>query len=113
MKTLSILQEEIGTWQARTFGEANQARGKANHLLLEASEVVDALAAYEAQPTLVRLDALAEEVADCIILALGIAASVGFDAALAVARKMAKNATRKWRKPGPDGVCGHVRPEST
>lgn len=109
MKTIMDLQDELGAWQAATFKEHNSTRGKAAHLKHEAQEVVDALAEFEAHPTTESFDHLAEEVADVLILALGIAAQVGFFADLAVDRKMKKNRARKWNPPDAAGVCGHVR----
>lgn len=109
MKTMNELQEEIGNWQAETFKENNSTRGKANHLKHEADEVIAALAKFEANHNEESFDHLAEEVGDVIILALGIAAQVGFFADLSVDRKMKKNRARKWNPPDADGVCGHIK----
>jgi NTP pyrophosphatase (non-canonical NTP hydrolase) len=56
------------------------------------------------------LSKLADETADLVVLACGLAAHAGFDLSTALARKMLHNVNeREWQPADAEGVIEHVR----
>lgn len=93
------LQKEIGKWQAQTFGPSRlHPYGLYHHLREEVGEVGKAFYDMEAMPS---------ELADCIILLVGLADAFNIDLDKAVKQKMEKNKKRQWHKPNKKGVIKH------
>lgn len=91
---LSKLQKEVHAWAAATF-ESQSVSSKLTHLQKE-------------------LDELKEnphdrhEMADCLILLLGVAELQGIDLFEATREKFEIVKKRKWAAPDADGVCRHI-----
>lgn len=97
-----ILFNEISTWQRETFGEATTL-SKLAHLNEELCELVDDITKNSPGKRL--------EFADCFILLFGAAAQDGMtyqDITDCINEKFAINKTRKWGKPGANGVVNHI-----
>jgi len=93
--TLDSLAAEIREWQNVTFPQATPASAS-KHLLKEAHELV-------AAPT------DPEEMADILLLIIGVANKAGVDLVEAAAAKLAKNKARKWGPVNAEGFVEHVR----
>lgn len=91
-------------WQRATFPGQN-TRGRIAHLVREVVEL--AAAATEPGGSRERESAVAEEVADCFMLLVGIAADLHVNLADAVLAKLAINRARKWKAPNADGSVEH------
>jgi NTP pyrophosphatase (non-canonical NTP hydrolase) len=89
------LQRAIDEWQRATFPPSTAA-SKLAHLRKELVEL-------EAAPT------DAGEIADCIMLLVGVASLAGVDVQQALEDKLAVNKQRRWGEPDADGVVEHVR----
>ncbi len=90
----------ICAWQVATFGEASspehafaRAAQEWDELLLELHEGAG--------------EDVAEECADVVIVMCRVAASLGFDLADEIEKKMVKNRARKWPAPGT-GPSQHI-----
>lgn len=111
------LAETVREWALDTFGGPERIVGCARHMRREIEQ--------EALPTAEWLECtlavgasleakaarelLAEECADIVILAMGMAAHAGFDLVEAFRKKMLENLDRKWLPPDIDGVIEHER----
>lgn len=93
-ESLDVLAEEVRRWQHATFPRATPASA-ARHLLKEAREL-------DAAPT------DAEEIADVLLLIIGVADAAGVDLAAAARAKLEINKTRSWGVPDADGVVEHI-----
>lgn len=97
------LQKKIREWQTRTFGPSSgHVWGLLKHFQSEASELRYAIFTR-------RKNEIREELADCVILLVGLADAHNIDLDAAVKAKMKKNEKRKWKKPDKNGVIEHVR----
>ncbi len=94
------LQKEVGIWAAVTFAYST-TRSRAEHLKREAGEVLDAAGKPE----------LGEELADCVILILGLAHMNQISLIDEIRTKFAICKERKWSPPDAQGVIEHVREE--
>lgn len=93
------LQKDISKWQRETFGSNwKHAYGLFHHLREEVGEVGKAY--YD-------LKKLPEELADCVILLIGIADAYDINLEKAVKDKMKLNKKRVWHKPNKKGVIKH------
>jgi hypothetical protein len=92
--SLETLFEEIQVWQRETFPRAT-ALSAANHLVREAKELLE-------DPSEL------SELADVIILAVGVADQLGIDIEEVVRIKLEINKERVWGEPDEDGVVEHV-----
>ncbi len=93
----------IGDWAAVTFPEQT-AVGKLCHLREEIDELIEAIADGERGN-------IAAEYADCQILLLDVARTLGMgpaDVDAAITGKMEVNVKRKWSEPDENGVCRHL-----
>lgn len=93
--TLANVQAEISDWQRQTFGgdcSALAVQGVFKKLEKEMYELMLALAGsgYMASPE------VAGELADCLILLLGIATKLRMSAAEEIETKMKVNRARRW-----------------
>ncbi len=99
MTRLGEIVRAVVEWQRATF-DVRSPSGLVEHLRQEVDEL-------SVDPT------DAEELADCLILLVGIAdaAGVGIDGLeVATSKKLEKNRRRTWRKPDPTtGVIRHDR----
>lgn len=96
---IDLLQEYVGDWGKKTFGQDNPD-AIVEHLLDEALELREAI--KKDGPTAIR-----NEAADVLILLFGIAHRLGFDLGQAVVTKMMENKTRSWGAPDSRGVIRH------
>lgn len=95
--SLIELQKQVSEWQAKKFPD-QPVEGKCKHLAREAKELGNA-----------PRDEV--EMADCLLLLLGIAqvGGVSIERLVAVAwGKFEHNKTRQWGPPDEDGVCHHI-----
>ncbi len=90
----------INEWQVATFGEAKSVERAFERANNEWDELVTAL--DESGP-----EDVAEECADVAIMLCRVAASLGFDLADEIEKKMVKNRGRKWPAPGT-GPSQHI-----
>ena len=98
------IQASIGKWQNETFGTGpERARPVMRHLAEEVNELEMELFVneYKSSP------AVEGEMADCVILLIAMAESLGVCLESAVEAKMVKNRARTWRKPDANGVIRH------
>jgi hypothetical protein len=94
-RDLSEMQRSIAAWQRATFGEGDPAlavQGAQKKLEKESHELMLELVGtgYRAS------DRVGGEIADCLILLLGIADRLSLDSYELVAAKMAVNRARRW-----------------
>lgn len=98
--TVLHLQRSISAWQRETFGEDKQSiTGMWHHL---AEELMEAANGDRAD---------GEELADVVILAMGLADRQGLYIEELVVEKLMKLRKRKWLSPDENGVVRHVRDE--
>lgn len=97
---MNELIANINEWQNKTFPESDEI-SKFNKLIKEIKELGNAL---EYGP----IDPIKNEIADCMILLIGIAGSLEIDPIDAVKRKHEVNKQRQWGKPDEYGVVEHV-----
>ena len=95
--SLEKLFEEVRFWQRETFPKAT-AKSAANHLLREAKELLE-------DPTEL------SELADVIILAIGVADQLEVNIEEIVGDKLKINQERVWGESDAEGVVEHVRGE--
>ena len=93
--SFDYLFDEIMEWKRATFPAETQASALA-HFMAEASEL-------EACPS------DGEEIADCVMLLLSLAAHAGVSLKDEMRAKLEKNRRRKWGEPNADGFQEHVR----
>jgi NTP pyrophosphatase (non-canonical NTP hydrolase)/transcriptional regulator with XRE-family HTH domain len=101
-QTLMDVQGEITAWGEATFPTATPL-STALHLAAEVDELVAALQAWPPDP-----DAIQDEIADVLILALQVAGRLGVRTDLAIQRKMAVNRGRAWRYDPSRGYSVHT-----
>lgn len=89
------LFDEIHEWQLATFPEAS-ALSKFEHLKREIAELGEDIT----KPS---------EIADCMLLLIGLAKIQGINPIAAMREKLAVNKSRKWGEPDALGVVEHVR----
>lgn len=92
--SMQRMQIDIDLWQRKTF-PGGTAMAQYRHLCREVLE----LGKNIEDP---------EEMADCVILLMGIASKAGVDLQEAVDVKMEINRKRRWGKPDQDGVVEHI-----
>lgn len=95
--TLIELQREIVAWQNKTFPKGTVS-GQCKHLIREAAELQD-------NPM------CGEEMADCLILLLGIAQRGGVSIEILVDlawEKFERCKSREWGGPDAEGVYHHI-----
>lgn len=105
--SMSLIQALIGLWQRVTFGgdgEPEVIRATHKKLEEEARELMLALAASDYAAD----EKVADELADCLIVLLGMADRLGLNAYAEVVRKMAVNRARTWPKAKPGEVVRHL-----
>lgn len=93
------LIESVHQWQCETFPQAG-AESKWHHLKEEIEELGDCLS----DPS---------EIADCLLLLIGIAKVQGLDPFQCIVDKMAVNRERDWGKPDSNGVVKHIPMEAS
>lgn len=89
-------------WARATF-PGERMLPAARHLCREAAEVLRAVENRDAP------EAIAEECADTIMLALNVADRIGADPLVAFREKLTKNKTRTWAAPDAVGIIEHER----
>ena len=99
---LGAIQQHVGTWQRKTFGNARRTYSITSHIMRESWELRCAAASGNKENTRM-------ETADLVILAIGVAESEGFDLATAIRDKMNINLARKWKQPDAHGVVEHLK----
>lgn len=101
LRHCSIVDAEriIGEWSLATFGPGERFRPHIEHIRRELTELENCKTST----------AVAEEMADVLILLLGFAYRNGVDLAEELERKHAVNLERRWCKPDAMGVTEHVR----
>lgn len=102
--SLERVFEDVRRWQHKTFPKAT-AKSATHHLSREAREL---LLDMEHEKS---LEDVASELADVIILSVGIADQLGVDIERIVGEKLEINKKRVWGKPDSQGVVEHVRTE--
>ena len=96
MSELSAFQQEVGAWGDETFNpkRGNNSKAIVHHLIKEVDELLESNAPDEA--------------ADCFILLLHHAHTLGYDLFTEAQKKMEINRKRKWGEPDKNGVVEHV-----
>lgn len=94
----------IEAWQRATFGEATTQRA----LDRSSEEWAELTAANDRILQDPSNQEIAAEAADVVITLVAFVATLGFDLAEEVERKMAKNRARKWHSNG-DGTGYHIK----
>lgn len=95
------LQDRIGRWQRETFPEST-SMSKIEHIELELNELKNELKFGTHQGK-------ANELADCIILLLGIADLEQIDVKKSVEDKFEEIQKRTWSQPSETGVYFHKK----
>lgn len=98
---MNKLQANIQHWQKKTFPNSDSA-AKYNHLIKETLELKEALINKDHKN-------IREELADCMILLIGIAGCNNIDITEAASEKMEINKNRKWGIPDKNGVVLHLK----
>lgn len=96
---LQTLQDNVSEWSDATFGPGQRTEGMIAHLALEVQELKES-------PESIK------EYADCFMLLIDVAGSVGFnmdDLVRATFDKLEVNKKRKWGPTNEDGSVEHVR----
>jgi NTP pyrophosphatase (non-canonical NTP hydrolase) len=96
MNELSAFQKEVGEWADATFNprRGNNRKAIIYHLIKEVGELLESEAP--------------EEAADCFILLLHHAHTLGYDLLEEARKKMEINQRRKWGNPDKNGVVEHI-----
>ena len=97
-------QNYIGGFQRITF-PTSTALSMAKHLKRESDELLKEL---EQSDIAIRWERVHDELADILILCIGIAYLIGVSLMECVVKKMAVNVNRKWKAPDKEGVIEHV-----
>ena len=96
------LQKQISEWQNKTFGDSkDRPVAILTHLKREIEELEMSVL------TNINKKETSTELADCVILLVGLAEAFNVDLATAVAKKMKVNRKRRWKKPDQQGVIEH------
>ena len=96
------LQEAVSNWQQEAFGNKQSEYGLVEHLKHEVEELDGALSMGSDS-----LEEIENELADIIILTIGIASLYNIELENAVADKLAINREREWNDPDEFGVINH------
>lgn len=88
------LQLFVNKWQEETFTEKS-AESIVAHLQREVKELAEDPYDYE-------------EIADCLILLIGLAGHINVDVEKIILDKMVENYLRTWGEPDEEGVVEHV-----
>lgn len=99
--SLTNIMAGISEWQDKTFSGQNSL-SKAAHLNKEVHELIIEI-------TRRRQSGIEEELADCAILLMGIAAQYKVDLQFSIHKKMTANRLRKWKPADENGVIEHVK----
>ena len=102
------LIKNIQKWQRSVFPEGTPNSIFA-HLTKEIIELSHEVTCYSFQKS--STSALGEEIADCMILLVGIADRANIDIVKAVKTKHKKNKQRTWGDPDRNGVIEHIKDE--
>ena len=96
------LQNKIAKWQNKTFGDSkDRPVAVLTHLKREIEELKFGVTVTKDKKEISR------ELADCVILLVGLAEAFKIDLETAVDEKMEVNRKRKWKKPDQQGVIEH------
>lgn len=93
-ESLITLQHDISKWQRETF-PGGTFEGQYTHLKKEIKEL--------------GVDRTAEEIADCLILILGLADKLSIDAHTSARLKLEVNKSRTWGEEDEHGVIEHIK----
>jgi len=96
------IQREVFEWQVETF-PLSDSLSKAIHLKKEAREVYSDVKNQKSDYE------LGLELADCVILAFGIAGHRNIDIEKAIRAKLEINKARVWSEPDENGVYHHIK----
>jgi len=102
-RSMHWIQRDIQKWADAKIPDRTPD-GQMVHLERELNELKDEWKAKD----MIKAE---EELADIIIVALNIAAQMGFDMQKTVLKKMEKNKKRTWSKPDAQGVIHHTNDE--
>lgn len=92
---LRAFQADLGKWQKATFPQSTH-ESKFKHLLKEVKELEQDMT-----------DGI--EMADIVMLIVGMAEVQGIDLSAKLAEKFEINKNRKWGTPDKDGVVHHIK----
>ena len=95
-QSFRVLCAEINAWQSETFPHAT-VESKAEHLR---REVEKELRHDPSDP---------DEIADCLMLLIGICGKLDLDPMRILRCKLEINKNRRWGEPDADGVVEHIR----
>lgn len=116
INTFQKLMDSQRQWSDNTFDSGNFSAERSvaisHHLQKESRELTEATVNCLQDPTEENFCRLTEEVADCQLLLLDIAAHMGFDVNVILCASRSKheiNKSRKWGKPDVNGVVEHIR----
>lgn len=102
IKGLHWLQSSIGHWQNETFGDSSKRPvAILTHLKREIIELENDIKENKDKKE------TGTELADCVILLVGLAEAFKIDLAKEIDEKMKVNRERKWKKPDQQGVIEH------
>lgn len=114
MNKFQSLSNQTSKWSNETF-DAGKNRPErtvsmAHHLIEEATELKDVLAAYFEKPNLDHASGVHEELADCIIIIADICAHMGITMENLADAGLNKLSVNKKRRPAKEnGVVNHIK----
>ena len=94
------LIKDITEWRKKTFPKSDDI-STYNHLIREVKELGEALEYGPIGP-------IKKEIADCVILLIGLADVLNIDILQAVKEKHQINVKRQWGSPDEYGVVEHI-----
>lgn len=116
LKNFQKLMDAQRQWSDNTFDSGNFSAMRSiaisHHLQKESRELTEATVNCLRDPTEENFCRLTEEIADCQLLLLDIAAHMGFGVDIIISACRSKheiNKSRKWGKPDANGVVEHIR----
>lgn len=107
--TLTDIQKIIGSWSIQTFGKFQKPHEVHLHLIEECDELFSHLQDGEDKFNNSYLQDVSLEMADIIILLIGLAERHGISLESAILQKHMINLQRRWNPPDENGLIHHAK----